>query len=541
DMDVDGAFGDMTRAINDMADNLEQGQRDSETSQAHIRNNEILLRSIIDQMPALVSLKDLQGRYLMANKGFETIIGTRREDVIGKTSFEIGLDKAAAQSITLQDRRVLETGVAQFEERKFETESGSYFRNGVKFPVFDANGVMTGIGTVSVDIAERKAIEDQLRQAQKMEVVGQLTGGVAHDFNNLLGVIIGNLDFLGEEIDGNKDQEEYVAIATRASLQAAELTNRLLAFSRRQALSPKIVDLNALIHGMTDLLERTLGETISIRAILPADLKLVLVDASQLETALLNLAVNALHAMPGGGLLTIETCNTELDREYTERHDEVAAGDYVMMAISDTGVGMSSDVLDQVFEPFFTTKDVGEGSGLGLSMVFGFLKQSGGHISIYSEEGEGTTVKLYFPVSKVDTQPSIADSEPAAIPLGSGETVLIVEDNLDLLNMAVKCVSSLGYKTLTALNAQEALTVFGDGAGIDVLFTDVVLPGGVNGVALAKAALERRPTLRVLYTSGYTENAIVHNGVIDDDIVLVEKPYRRETLSYRLREILGGN
>lgn len=371
-----------------------------------------------------------------------------------------------------------------------------------------------------------------------MEAVGQLTGGMAHDFNNLLGVVIGNLDFLDEAVRGDASKQNLIASALRAALSGAELTSRLLAFSRKQALQPEVIDINTLVSRMTDLLVRTLGETIVIQTALAPDLGKAEIDRVQLETALLNLAVNARHAMPDGGRLTIETHNVELGPDDTSQHKDLTPSHYVMLAVSDTGTGMSSDVMEQIFDPFFTTKDVGEGSGLGLSMVHGFVTQSGGHISISSEVGVGTTVKMYFLLSEKFEPAAREKTAITQYPSGSGETILIVEDSKDLRQLAATIVSSLGYNVLEASDGASALAVLDDEASVDLLFTDVVLPHGMNGVKLASAASARRPDIKILYTSGYTANVI--DGVLDADIELIAKPYRRSELARRLRLALEG-
>ena len=393
-----------------------------------------------------------------------------------------------------------------------------------------------GIAAILTDITDRLETEEKLRQAQKMEAVGQLTGGIAHDFNNLLGVIIGNLEFLEENSKEEPDNIELIATALRAALRGAELTNRLLAFSRKQALQPKLTDLNVHLTEMTAMLKRTIGETINIETVLSAGIQAIEIDHTQLQTALLNLSLNASDAMPDGGRLTIETSNVELDQDYADRYEEVSPGRYVLLAVSDTGVGMRPETLDQAFEPFFTTKDVGKGSGLGLSMVHGFVKQSGGHVVIYSEQAEGTTVKLYFPASGSTKHCAPAEISTGETPLGDGETVLVVEDDVELRRLAVTIVSSLGYRVLEASDGVQALEMLKNTQKVDLLFTDVVLPRGMNGVALAKRAVALRPEISVLYTSGYTENAIIHNGVLDAGVTLINKPYRRAELAILLRQ-----
>lgn len=391
---------------------------------------------------------------------------------------------------------------------------------------------------VAEEVARRAAAEAALRQAQKMEAVGQLTGGVAHDFNNLLTVIIGGLDTIKRSKPGDHVR---VARAVEMSLQgaqrAASLTGRLLAFSRRQPLEPKPLELNALVREMTELLHRTLGEQIELEGVLAPRLWTVEVDQNQLESAILNLAVNSRDAMPEGGKLTIETANTALDESYVATDAEVIPGQYVMIAISDTGTGMPKDVLARVFEPFFTTKEAGRGTGLGLSMVYGFVKQSGGHVTIYSEEGHGTTVKLYFPryQGSADVR---AEAATLAVPTSSdGEVILVVEDNDDVRAYSTMILSELGYRILEAPDADAALAILHSDQRVDLLFTDVVLPGK-SGRVLADTAQKLRPALKVLFTTGYSRNAIVHQGRLDAGVQLISKPFTFEQLAVRVRDIL---
>jgi signal transduction histidine kinase/CheY-like chemotaxis protein len=399
----------------------------------------------------------------------------------------------------------------------------------------------------------RHEAEATLRQAQKMEAVGQLTGGIAHDFNNLLTIIIGNLDTMRRRIveAGNPgDVKTLIGNMTKpldSALQgarnAAQLTQRLLAFSRRQALEPVRLDMNRLVTGMLDLLRRTLGEEISIETVLAAGLWPAQADAHQLENALLNLALNSKAAMPNGGCLTVETANTYLDDGYVRRFGDVAAGQYVVLCVTDTGTGIAKDVLDHVFEPFFTTKTHGEGSGLGLAMVHGFVKQSGGHIRIYSEEGHGTTVKIYLPrltqaeeVSAVPpAKPIDVSSMPRAQP---NEVILLVEDNDGVRGYAKEVLEELGYWVLEAPDAKAAMRLLAKKPRIDLLFTDVVLPGAVSGRTLADQVKMIYPHLPVLYTTGYTRNAIVHQGRLDPDIHLLNKPYTQQDLARKVRELI---
>jgi signal transduction histidine kinase len=384
-----------------------------------------------------------------------------------------------------------------------------------------------------------RASEERLRQAQKMEVVGQLAGGVAHDFNNLLAIIYGNLDLLDEALVDRPDLRQIVQNTMNAAARGASLTHQLLAYSRLQPLDPRVLDVGKLIVDMTKLLQRTLGETIEVQNQVPANLWKTLIDPNQLENAVLNLSVNARDAMPGGGKLMIEAQNAILDAAYAEQHLEVAPGRYVMLAVTDTGVGMSKDVAARALEPFFTTKPTGQGTGLGLSMVYGFVKQSKGHIKIYSEEGHGTSVKLYLPAAATDQEDgrvAIDQSElPGAKP---GEVVLVVEDDPLVLRLAVQLLTNLGYQTLEAHDGPEAIAALERAGRIDLLFTDVVLPKGINGTALAREARRRKPALKVLYMSGYTANAIVHHGVLDKGVHLLTKPFRKVELARKVRQVL---
>jgi len=389
------------------------------------------------------------------------------------------------------------------------------------------------------DVTEAKETERQLRQSQKMEAVGQLTGGVAHDFNNILTVITGTIDLLAE---GVADRPELAAIAKMiddAAGRGAELTQRLVAFSRRQPLEPRETNVNEIIVEAGRLLRPSLGEGIEIEAILDDGVWPALIDPSQLTTALLNLAINARDAMTSGGTLMLETGNVSLDESYAAMNADVQIGDYVMIAVTDTGSGIPAGLVDKVFEPFFTTKEVGKGTGLGLSMVYGFVKQSGGHIKIYSEEKHGTTIKIYLPRANAPAQecPNAAAAEPSR---GGHEMILVVEDDALVRSYVVARVEALGYRTLAATAAAEALAIIDSDAEIDLLFTDVVMPGAMNGRQLADEALRRRPGLRVLFTSGYTESAIIHHGRLDPGVLLLAKPYRKTDLARMMRIALDA-
>jgi signal transduction histidine kinase len=397
---------------------------------------------------------------------------------------------------------------------------------------------------VADEIAERMRTEEALRQAQKMEAVGQLTGGIAHDFNNLLTAICGGADtlqrLLPQVLGPNEARlRRALRMIDQGAQRAATLTQRLLAFARRQALDPRPIDANKLVAGMSELLRRTLGEPVVIETVLAGGLWRTMTDPNQLESALLNLAVNARDAMPDGGKLTIETANSHLDESYVAQHQEVAPGQYVMIAVSDTGTGMEKSVIDHVFEPFFTTKEVGQGTGLGLSQVYGFIKQSNGHIKIYSELGQGTVVKLYLPRLVEDTRHAEDDEAAAeAPPGGSGELILVVEDDEAVRAYSTEALRELGYRVLTAPNGPAGLEVLARHPGIRLLFTDVGLPGGMSGRQLADNARRLRPELLVLFTTGYARNAIVHGGILDPGTHLLPKPFTHAALAEKIRALL---
>ncbi|WP_417523478.1 PAS domain S-box protein [Marinovum sp.] len=385
-------------------------------------------------------------------------------------------------------------------------------------------------------MAERDRLESQLVQAQKMEAVGQLTGGVAHDFNNLLQVIGSNLQLLLKDLPDGDPKRKYAENAVTGVTRGANLTAQLLAFGRQQPLEPKPMNVGRLLRGMDDMLRRTLGEAIEIETIVTGGLWNCLVDPTQLENVILNLAINARDAMEHRGKLTIEAGNASLDDDYARMHPQVVPGQYVMLAITDTGSGIAPDIMEKVFDPFFTTKAVGEGTGLGLSMVYGFIKQSGGHVKIYSEEGHGTTVRVYLPRTRKEEDIPQAHATTDT-PKGRGEVVLLVEDDHAVRETAGDLLRDLGYSVLTAENADSALVIVNSGAKIDLLFTDVVMPGKLRSTELARKAKERIPGVGVLFTSGYTQNAIVHSGRLDDDVDLLTKPYSRERLAQKISEI----
>jgi signal transduction histidine kinase len=392
-----------------------------------------------------------------------------------------------------------------------------------------------------VEAARREQLAGQLRQSQKMEAIGQLTGGLAHDFNNMLSVIIGSLNLLRRRLArGETDPGKYIDAALDGADRASTLTHRLLAFSRRQPLIPQSLDANKLVAGMSDLLRRTIGEQIRVETVLAGGLWRTRVDRSELESAILNLAVNARDAMPEGGRLTIETANCHLDDSYASAHVDVPAGQYVLVAVTDNGVGMTLDVAANAFDPFFTTKGTGKGTGLGLSQVHGFVKQSGGHVKIYSEPGEGTTVKLYLPRFHGTEEIALVRTVEGPVPRGDADTlILVVEDEERARQVTAESLRELGYSVVHAGSAASALDILAARPGVRLLFTDIVMPD-VNGRKLAEEALRRVPGIKVLYTTGYTPNAIVHNGVVDPGVQLISKPFTLEQLARKVHAVLDS-
>jgi signal transduction histidine kinase/ActR/RegA family two-component response regulator len=404
-------------------------------------------------------------------------------------------------------------------------------------PLRDPTGAITGAALVYHDITAARETERQLQQAQKLDAIGKLTGGIAHDFNNMLTVIAGTTETLVDALKDKPDVQSVARLIDDAAERCAELIKHLLAFARKQPLQPRDVDINGTIFDIAKLLRPTLGEQIEIETVLGHDVRASHIDPSQLANSVLNMAINSRDAMPNGGKLLLETSNVVLDEAYAQANPDVRPGPYVLLAVSDSGTGMPQSVQDKAFDPFFTTKAVGKGSGLGLSMVYGFVKQSGGHVKIYSEEGHGTTLKLYLPLALGQVQAVAPTTAPIS---GGNETILVVEDDALVRNFVISQLHSLGYKTIAAADGREALAQVDSGAPFDLLFTDVVMPGGMSGRELADAVGKRRPGLRVLYTSGYTDNAIVHHGRLDAGVLLLTKPYRRPQLAQMVRRALEG-
>jgi len=529
-----------------------------------LRESAARLRAMASAIPDLVFVVDEDGCYREILARGQDRIAVGNTPIRGKLLSEIHSPDMAKFFLDII-HQALQTGQLQVAEYELSTASGRrWFESrttplDVRFveaspfttphPQGDLFGppelrrftTKSAAIVIVRDITRRKHAEAQLRQAQKMQAIGQLTGGIAHDFNNLLAIIMGNLELLDEQLTTQLESRELAQQALRAADRGAKLTQRLLAFSRRQPLLAQPTDLNKLVLGMLDLMRRTLGASIQINTVLADDLEQTLVDPAQFENALLNLVINARDAMPQGGRLTLETANILIEEDEVAAHTEVRPGPYVMLAVGDTGVGMTPEALERAFEPFFTTKETGKGSGLGLSMVYGLVKQSSGHITIHSEPGQGTTVQLYLP--KI-AQPARAPTEPQATDLsirGQGQIILVVEDDADVRQFAVSALRGLGYTPLQAADAATALRVLETLPQISLLFTDIVMPGEMDGVRLAAEAQRRYPGLRVLLTSGYTEHAPLGNGELTETVEVLAKPYRKADLGRKLRMLLGRN
>ena len=495
------------------------------------------LNAILESSPVAIFMLDLNGAVRLWTASAERLFGYSAQEALGRRPPYLGDDELAEFEANIA---LAEAGTAPgcFEAQHRRCD-GTLIDLSISWArVHDEAARLLGIMYAATDITDRKRLEAQLRQAQKMEALGNLTGGMAHDFNNHLGVIILNLDLLREQVADNADAEELTDEALSAAMRGAELIRHLLAFARRQPLQPQRADVNRLVGEMARLLERVLGEEISVSVETDAAVWPTVIDPAQLESSLANLANNARDAMPDGGELRIATGNRTLDADYAAEHADVAAGDYVLVEISDTGIGMTPEVLAQVFDPFFTTKPQGQGTGLGLSMVYGFIKQSGGHINVYSEPGIGTTVRLYLPRAKpAEAKSETVDVQPPV--RGSGETVLIVEDNESMRRVAVRQLTDLGYCVIEAENAHAALEVL-ERNPADLLFSDVVMPHGMNGYELVRIARQRRPGLKALMTSGFPGRMLTetrdHGG-----IRLLSKPYRRDDLSRAIQEVLQAS
>ncbi|MGV8997133.1 MAG: PAS domain S-box protein [Parvibaculaceae bacterium] len=512
-----------------------------ERSEKVIRDATARMQAVVETAVDGVILIDAVGEILMFNPACEKLFGYTDSEVIGKNvkmlmpqPYKREHDSYLANYQRTNERQIIGIG----REVEGQRKDGSVFPMDLSVGEAKQDGASIFVGIIH-DITARKQSEALLVQAQKMEAVGQLSGGIAHDFNNLLTVIIGNAEAISDLLKPRPDLLRFVNMIIAAGERGAELTQRLLAFSRRQTLQPVEIDCNQLVKEMRQMLLRTLREDINIKSELEPELWSAFADPSQLESAILNLAINAQDAMPNGGSIIISTTNVPLDEQYQSTNPEVPPGYYVMISVTDTGDGMSPDILKKVFEPFFTTKEVGKGSGLGLSMVYGFVKQSNGHVSIYSEPKLGTTVRIYLPstISKADGKENFLRLNNEETPRGH-ETILLAEDDDFVRAYAVNCLEGLGYTVISASDGHEALALLSQGCNPDVLFTDIVMPGGMTGLELAEYAQQRHPNLKVLLTSGYALDALTSRGRLEVGTTVLHKPYRKAALAQHLRRII---
>ncbi|MBO4225377.1 PAS domain-containing sensor histidine kinase [Bradyrhizobium neotropicale] len=539
--DKEGKLLGFAKVTRDITERQEAHQRLLESERRYRR----LIEAVVDY--AIFQL-DATGNVVTWNPGAQRIKGYEPDEIIGHHFSRFYSDEDRALGVP---KKALEQAT---HHGRFEAEGWRVRKDGSKFwasvvidRITDENGELVGFAKVTRDISERKEaqeklaeIQNQLVASQKLEAVGQLSGGIAHDFNNLLMIVMGNLETAErhlKQVPANSTVQRALAHAKRGAQRAAALTSRLLAFSRRQALDPRPINLNNFLSGLQDFLQRTLGERIDVQTVGSAGLWQVEIDPNHLESAIVNLAINARDAMPEGGKLTIEAVNVAADEEYCSRNPELTPGQYVVVCVTDNGVGMNQDVLHHAFEPFFTTKEAGHGTGLGLSQVYGFVKQSGGHVKIYSEVGQGTTIKMYFP----RYHGAVAEVQEISEPFAQGdrvETILVVEDDDDLRGYVSDLLRDLNYRVLTAASAQAALTLLlQDRPHINLMLTDVVMPG-MNGRELGRRAIQIRPELKILYMTGYSRNAIVHQGRLDQGVDLLEKPVSQAKLALRVRDIL---
>lgn len=511
-------------------------------AEKEVRKQKEFLHQVIDTSPNLIFVKDINGKFTLANKAAAEVHGTTAENLIGKTDADFGLNAEDVERFRQSDHEVITTKQPKFiAEEKVTTKTGEErWYQTTKAPLILSEDSTPLVLGVAVDITERRKLEQQLLQSQKMDAIGRLAGGVAHDFNNLLTVIIGYSELLLYQLQPNDPIRSSIQDIHKAAERAASLTSQLLAFGRKQIFQTKIIDLNSLIVNLEKMLGRLLGEDVEIKVSQSLDLKKIVADPSKIEQVIINLALNAREAMPEGGKLIITMANVELDEQYTREHIDVKPGQYVILAISDTGYGMDEKTLEHIFEPFFTTKETGKGTGLGLATVYGIVKQSGGHIWVYSEPNHGTMFKIYFPQAVEANGVQVKTDELDQSPRGT-ETVLLAEDEDLVMNLATRVLREKGYSVIKASNGEEALQIAHTYKGkIDLLLTDVVMPR-ISGRALANKIGLVRPDIKILFISGYTGDAIAHRGILEPGTAFLEKPFTPASLALKVREVLDSS
>ena len=526
-----------------VAANILRKQRESEHSLKKARKEamtrEASIRSLIHAIPDLVWLKNTEGVYLYCNSRFESFFGAREETIVGKTDHDF-LDHQQADDFAAADKKVMDTGEAMTYPEKIDfAEDGHHeLLETTKTPMYDGSGRLTGVLGIGRDITERTHLQNQLAQAQKMESVGRLAGGVAHDFNNMLSIILGNAELVMEDLGENSPFSDHLKEILNAAVRSSDLTRQLLAFARKQAISPEVLDLNAAVEGILSMLKRLIGEDIQLSFDPGKDLWPVRIDPSQVDQILANMCVNARDAIKGGGCIAIRTDNMELDEIYCRGHEGCRPGGHVMMVVSDTGCGISKEAMEYIFEPFYTSKEAGKGTGLGLATVYGILKQNDGFINVYSEPGQGTVFRIYLPrheARPLEKMPQVTiKSEKKAF-----ETVLLVEDETAILKITKTMLEQLGYRVLAASTPDRALEIFNSSINenIRLILTDVIMPK-MSGKDLAEILTAKSPDLKCLFMSGYTDDVIAHHGILDEGLHFINKPFSKQTLAAKLRDIL---
>lgn len=525
-------FNQLGRSLEQMMCSVQQSGRALQDSETH-------LHTLVNTLPDLIWLKDPNGIYLTCNLRFERFIGVKEAELIGKSDYDF-VDKELTDLFRQNDKAAIAAGGPRMNEEEvtFADDGHTELLETVKTPMFSADGTLIGVLGIGRDITERRQSEEALRRSQKMDAIGQLTGGIAHDFNNILAIIIGNMELLELQIDDKEKLLERIGTIRKAGQRATDLTKQLLSFSRGQATETSTTNINHVIMDMEELMVRSVTPQIEMSYQLAETLWSAEIEAGNFEDALLNLVINARDAMGGHGHITVETCNTTLDAAYCAHNVGVEEGDYVELMVSDNGTGISQADQERIFEPFFTTKEEGKGTGLGLAMVFGFVKRSGGHIKCYSELGVGTTFHLYLPKGAEETLQYDRQEGEKEVLLRGTEKILIVDDEPSLVELAHISLSELGYQIATANNARQALECLTTDSEIALLFSDVVMPGDINGYELADQVIQLYPQIKVLLTSGYTGKAMTQNGQPRFSADLLNKPYTQLELSQRIREIL---
>jgi PAS domain S-box-containing protein len=500
-----------------------------------------LIQAIFNYLPDAVLVADADGKVLLCNPAVARVFGYAPEELIGQPKSVLYHDREEYVRMRALEARLAEQAMPEPKTVRYRRKSGEPFHAETIASVLkDQSGRFTGLISLNRDISKQVVQDEALRKAQRMEAVGQLTGGIAHDFNNLLTIITGNHELLEAELQ-TEEQRDLLTRANNAALMGARLTSRLLTFARRRRLDPVILNLNEQVLGMAELLRRTLGESIALGTLLAPRLWSVRADPSEVENAVLNLAINSRDAMPAGGKLVIETRNVVLDESDVASEVGVEPGEYVRLSVSDTGIGMAPEVLTRVFEPFFTTKEPGKGTGLGLSVIYGFVKQSEGHVTLYSELGRGTTVNLYLPHAAVAGERAAVANQATAAQLATGETILLVEDNPDVRKVTARRLENLGYRVIEADSGVRAIEMLEGGTKVDLLFSDVVMPGGVSGFDLARWVKESMPAVRILLTSGFADDIARAGETPAPELEILRKPYSGADLAAALRMALDGS